>query len=111
MHPCLIFKIMKRNYTVAQQFIARLLLISLCLQSCGDSDNLPIQGGEDPSPTTTIEQAEGEQGRSKRARLEIGTEQGEEQGLILHQTVKKVALASSQMEILNKALLAVMMIE
>ena len=43
---------MKINYTVAQQFIARLLLIGLCLQSCnGGFDNNPIiPMGEEESP-------------------------------------------------------------
>jgi hypothetical protein len=34
---------MKINYTLAQQFIVRIILIVLCLQSCGGSGNLPIQ--------------------------------------------------------------------
>ena len=34
---------MQINYSVAQQYIARILLVSLCLQSCGGGfDNNPI---------------------------------------------------------------------
>jgi hypothetical protein len=56
------------------------MLISLFLQNCGGSDNLTIQSEEKLSTTGTIEQ-ENEQGRRKRARIEIDQEQGSiEQG-------------------------------
>ncbi|MHB9146872.1 MAG: F-box protein [Candidatus Amoebophilus sp.] len=72
---------MKRYYTINQKFIAYVLLISFFSQSCGGSHNLPIRGEEELSATTTVEQEEGqEQGRRKRARIEIGEEQ--EQRLI-----------------------------
>ena len=51
---------MKINYTVVQQFIARLILIGLCLQSCsGGLDNHPLIPIEEKQPVhiTTHAQA------------------------------------------------------
>jgi hypothetical protein len=53
---------------------ACLLLISLLLQNCGGSHNLPIEGEEEPADTIKLEEGQ-EQGRRKRARIEIGEEQ------------------------------------
>jgi hypothetical protein len=56
------------------------LLASLLLQNCEGSYNLVIEREEEPL-TTTIEQEEGQdQGRRKRARVEM--EQGEEPRLM-----------------------------
>jgi hypothetical protein len=72
---------MKRPYTLFQQFIPSILIVSLFLQNCGGSSNLPLQGEEDLSSTSTIEQEEGQkQRRRKRARIEVGAVQ--EQSLI-----------------------------
>ncbi|MHB9147949.1 MAG: U-box domain-containing protein [Candidatus Amoebophilus sp.] len=51
---------MKNNYTLAQQFIARILLISLFLQSCGGGSNnnlLIPMGEEQTAPIQTDVQA------------------------------------------------------
>jgi len=74
---------MVRNNTITQQLVACILLISLFLQSYGGPTNLPIQGEEEPSASTTIgQEEEQEQGRRKRARIEIEQEEGQEQRLI-----------------------------
>jgi Ran GTPase-activating protein (RanGAP) involved in mRNA processing and transport len=56
---------MKKHYSLPLLQGACFLLISLLLQSCGGSHNLPIEGEEE---LTTIELEE--QGRRKRARIE-----------------------------------------
>jgi len=62
---------MYKSYRVGYEFIACILLVSLCLQSCGGSTNLSIEGEDNLAETTTIEQEEeGSKGRRKRAKIE-----------------------------------------
>jgi hypothetical protein len=75
---------MKKRYLLPFLQGACFLLISLLLQNCGGSGNLPIEGKEKRS-TTEIVEREDKQGRRKRARVEMGEEEGEEQSLIEEQ--------------------------
>ncbi|ACP21104.1 hypothetical protein Aasi_1868 [Candidatus Amoebophilus asiaticus 5a2] len=80
-YASLLNKNMKKHCSLPLLQVACFVLISLLLQNCGGSHNLPIQGEEEPSTSTTIEKEEGqEQGRRKSAKIEIGEEQ--EQRLI-----------------------------
>ncbi|MHB9148199.1 MAG: hypothetical protein ACYC2U_07470 [Candidatus Amoebophilus sp.] len=45
---------MKERHNISQQFIARLLLISLCLQSCGGLAGQPIHISEEQTALTPI---------------------------------------------------------
>ncbi|NEJ83285.1 hypothetical protein GR268_43205, partial [Rhizobium leguminosarum] len=66
---------MKKHYLSSLLQGACFLLVSLLLQNCGGSTNLPLEGeGE----AIKVE----EQGRRKRARIEIEQEERQEQGLI-----------------------------
>jgi hypothetical protein len=66
---------MKKRYFLPLLQRAFFLFISLFLQNCSGLHNLPIQ--EEEEPTETVEQ-----GRRKRARIEMGEEESEEQRLI-----------------------------
>jgi hypothetical protein len=70
---------MKRTYPLFQQYIASTLLISLCLQSCGDTGNLSIREEE---PAEIIGQ---EQGKRKR----IGLTGAFEQKLTVLETINQ----------------------
>jgi hypothetical protein len=65
---------MKKRNLLSLLQMACFMLISLLLQNCGGSNNLPIEG-----ESTEVIEVE-EQGRRKRARIEIGEEQ--EQNLV-----------------------------
>jgi hypothetical protein len=56
---------MKERYLSPLLQGACFMLLSLLLQNCDRSHNLPVEGGEEPPATTPIEQ-----GRRKRARIE-----------------------------------------
>ncbi|WP_148204902.1 hypothetical protein [Candidatus Amoebophilus asiaticus] len=69
---------MRRRYFLPLPIMVCFLLISLLLQSCGGSTNLPIE---------EVNEHEGEQGRRKRARIEIREEQ---QQNLIRPTAKEV---------------------
>jgi Ran GTPase-activating protein (RanGAP) involved in mRNA processing and transport len=54
-------KNMKKHYSSPLLQVACFLLVSLFLHNCGGSHNLPIEGEEKPSPTTTIDQKEAQE--------------------------------------------------
>ena len=69
---------MKKYYFLSLLQSAFFLFISFLLQSCGGSSDLSLEAEEEPSIMITIEERE-EQGRRKRARIEVGEfEQGQE---------------------------------